>query len=271
VTDDARAEPFYSRSLNAETYDLGIGRGGRGLGEDVAFYLDVARGAGGRVLELGSGTGRVTIALAQAGCVAVGVDRSAAMLAGAESNRDALAPEVQARLRFVKADMVDFDLGESFDAVVIPFRSFMCLLDPGAQRRCLGRVRAHLRPGGVLAFALFDPRLDLCVPGVFEPRSDRGIDPRTGHTIEVEVLARTNDPLTQVLHETWRFTELDPAGTILRSEEEVLSMRWTYRHEMHHLLELAGFDVVGEYSDFDRSPPSYGREQVWVARRPVMS
>jgi len=259
--------PFSSRSLNAATYDLGIGRGGRDLGDDVALYLGVVRGAGGRVLELGCGTGRVTIALAMAGCHATGLDLSAAMLAEADQRRDALNGDVRDRLCFIPGDMADFALDQAFDAVIILFRSFMCLLDVTDQRRCLGRIPEHLRPGGVVALALFDPRLDLYVPGAFEPRSDSGIDPRTGHTIVVDVLTRTNDPFTQVLRETWRFTELDAAGMTLRSEEETLSMRWTYRHEMHHLSELSGFEVVGEDSDVDLSPPTYGREQVWLARR----
>jgi hypothetical protein len=42
-------------------------------------------------------------------------------------------------------------------------------------------------------------------------------------------------------------------------------MRWTFRYEMRHLLRLCGFRVLEEYSDFRKSPPSYGKEQVWVA------
>lgn len=44
-------------------------------------------------------------------------------------------------------------------------------------------------------------------------------------------------------------------------------MRWTYRYEMRHLLELSGFSVESESSDFLGSPPAYAREQVWVAQR----
>jgi hypothetical protein len=44
-------------------------------------------------------------------------------------------------------------------------------------------------------------------------------------------------------------------------------LRWTYRYELHHLLELAGFEFVAEYSDFAKSPPAYGRELVVMARR----
>ena len=46
-------------------------------------------------------------------------------------------------------------------------------------------------------------------------------------------------------------------------------MRWTYRFEMRYLLEVSGFEVTAEYSDFRGSPPQYAAEQVWVARRPL--
>jgi len=46
----------------------------------------------------------------------------------------------------------------------------------------------------------------------------------------------------------------------------VLRLRWTYRYEMRHLLELTGFEVEAEFSRFDRSPSVYGREQIWVSR-----
>lgn len=89
----------------------------------------------------------------------------------------------------------------------------------------------------------------------------------TGNRVTIEILERANDPLTQTLRETWRFRELAGSGEILREEEECLALRWTYRWEMRYLLELSGYEVETEYSDFHGSPPAYRGEQVWVARR----
>jgi hypothetical protein len=88
-----------------------------------------------------------------------------------------------------------------------------------------------------------------------------------GHAVRVAVTARDVDPLAQVMRETWRFTETDPAGTVVRVQDEELRLRWTYRHELRYLLELHGFAVTAEYADFAGSPPAYGRELVVVARR----
>ena len=45
-----------------------------------------------------------------------------------------------------------------------------------------------------------------------------------------------------------------------------LALRWTYLWEMRHLLQLAGFVVDAEFSDFRGAPPAYGKEQIWLAR-----
>ena len=76
-----------------------------------------------------------------------------------------------------------------------------------------------------------------------------------------------NDTVAQTLEEVWRFTEVGPDGQPIRVEEEVLRMRWIYRWEMRYLLELCGFEIEAEYSDYAGAAPAYGKEQIWVARK----
>jgi ubiquinone/menaquinone biosynthesis C-methylase UbiE len=267
--DDAtmRALPFYSGGLNAETYDLGVARGGPSGDEDIAFYLALARREGSRVLELGCGTGRVAIALAAAGLEVVGIDSSVGMLDGARAKAASLDAETARRLTLLEGDMRAFSLDRTFDSVLIPARAFAFLLTPEAQMACLTQVHRHLRPEGVLAIDVFDPRLDWCLPEASGSRTDESYDPVSHRRLRVEVLDRRNDVLNQVMTERWRFSEIDSAGTVLRREEEQLALRWTYRYEMRHLLARTGFVEVVEYSDFTGSPPAYGAEQIWVCRR----
>lgn len=82
----------------------------------------------------------------------------------------------------------------------------------------------------------------------------------------METLERINDPVTQTFKEQWRFTETDPSGALIRKEEHQLQMRWTFRYEMRHLVESCGLVEEAEYSDFQRSPPAYGKEQIWVLK-----
>lgn len=76
-----------------------------------------------------------------------------------------------------------------------------------------------------------------------------------------------SDYVNQIRHELWRYRLLAVDGTVALEETLELSLRWTYRWEMRHLLQLAGFAIEAEFSDFSGSLPAYGKEQIWLARR----
>src|SRR5262249_23956343 len=58
-----------------------------------------------------------------------------------------------------------------------------------------------------------------------------------------------------------------PERVTARRGHSVMALRWTYRWELRHLLELCGFVVEAEYSDFHGALPAYGKELIVVARR----
>src|SRR5262245_62204178 len=104
-----RDEPrrLYGDSLGTEIYDHHSpysAAGGPGDG-DVAFYGRLAAEQGGPILDVGCGTGRVAVALAEEGFEVVGVDLSKPMLRQAEDRRSELPSEVAARLTFRQGDM----------------------------------------------------------------------------------------------------------------------------------------------------------------------
>src|SRR5258705_1592203 len=86
----------------------------KGRLQDVAFYRDAARDFGDPVLELGCGTGRVTMALAQAGKRVTGLDLSERMLERAVKKRAALLKEVRVRLHLVLDGLARVDHVGSF-------------------------------------------------------------------------------------------------------------------------------------------------------------
>jgi SAM-dependent methyltransferase len=265
-------QAFYETDdLNTAIYDartaLHLAEGA--VDGDVEFYRELASETTGPVLDVGCGTGRVTFELARDGHEVVGVDLSAPMLAQAERRRTALPREAAARLSFVEADMTTLDLGRRFGLIVTPFRVFQFLLTPEAQRQALLAFRHHLAADGRLILDLFDPMLDRVVPTdePINPRRAEVRHPVTGNAVTFEVAARNLEPEQQLLHEIWMTRELTPDGRILREESDMLTLRWSLRSELRHLFELTGFEVIGDYGDFHRGPPAYGREQVWVLRR----
>jgi len=264
-------DPFYAkRSLQVEIYDARTAHLAVVAG-DAEFYAGLAASAPGPALELGCGTGRLVFSLAWGGIDITGLDRSEAMLSVAREKLAKVPEDVASRISLAAGDMTGFALGRRFGLVFSAFRSFMFLTTVEQQRACLGRVYEHLLPGGLFVVDVFDPLLHRMGNGPL-PESWRDLGhvyhPVSWNAVRIDVRERTADAVAQVFEEFWRFAECAPDGTVLREEEEVLRMRWTYRHELRHLLELAGFEFVAEYSDYLKSPPEYGKEIIVLARKP---
>jgi SAM-dependent methyltransferase len=262
---------FYAEpSLHVEIYDAMTHSSWESDNTDVSFLCEEFRNIQGPILELACGTGRVAIALAQAGHELYGLDASPAMLAIASSKQQQLPAAIRGRLFLTEGNMRDFAFPMHFGGVFSTFRSFQHLLSPDDQESCLRCIHRHLRHDGILVLNLFDPRYDLLLPGESAAPKAPSIvmHPISGNKVLVEVLERTNDLVSQCITETWRFTEFGSDQLeVVRQEEEILRLRWTFRQEMRHLLRLCGFLALAEYSDFEKSPASYGKEQVWVAAK----
>jgi ubiquinone/menaquinone biosynthesis C-methylase UbiE len=261
-------DEFYDQagSLFVDAYDAFYGSSASQLGAIVAFHEHLAHKLGGPVLEIACGTGRIALPLAQAGLNVMGVDRSEAMLAIARRKVAKLPADVQERTTLVNQDMSALNLNRRFSLIFVPARSFQHLLTIELQRKSLQAFGRHLEPTGRIVLHLFDPRLDLLIdektvlPGLF------GTHPETGRHYVGEVLRTTLDHLNQIRHDVWRYREIGANGDVLAEDTREMSLRWTYRWELHHLLELCGFAVEAEYSDYLESPPAYGRELIVVAR-----
>lgn len=250
--------------LSIELYDVMHPPGSMA---DTAMLLELARESGGPVLELASGTGRVLFPLAEAGYEITGLEKSPGMLRRAGEKLAALPADVRSRVRLVPGDMREFDLAGEFGLIYCTFRSFLGLLEVAEQKSCLRSVRRHLRSGGRFMLDLFDPQVDRLVPRGPYFQKNLGVfcHPVSGRRVLWEAVDHENDPVKQHLAEIWRYTEVDDAGRVVRQELEEIRLRWTYRYELHHLLELCGFRLLAEYSDFRRSAPAYGRELVVIA------
>jgi SAM-dependent methyltransferase len=253
-------DTFYDGGLAVETYDLFAGTGP--LRGDVEFYLELTRECGGPVLEHGTGTGRILLPLAGAGLEVTGVDVSEAMLAIARRRLEATG----LRAELIRAPMQSFEAPGRFSLVLIPARAFQHLIEPADQRACLERVRRSLRPGGLLAIDLFDPRLEAVVGEPPLTPAREAIDPATGRRFVRSCVSRWTDPFRQLVGERLRLEAIAADGRNTEVQEICWTLRWNTRQEMAWLLELSGFQVEALYSDFRRAPPAYGREQLWIAR-----
>jgi SAM-dependent methyltransferase len=238
---------------------------------DVTFYRQLARdllgASGGRILELGCGSGRVSVPLARDGFEVVGVDGSPAMLAQLEARRARLPAAVAGRLRAVQADLREVALGQRFPLVIAPFNVFEHLYTRADFGACLARVAAHLAPGGALAFDVQLPDLAWLArdPDRRWART-RFKHPRTGQPVEYST-NHDYDPVTQVALIRLYYQPLDSAGaprgrpTIVK-----LTQRKFFPVELEALLEASGFLVTARFGDFHGEELAAGAmSQVLVA------
>lgn len=212
--------------------------------EDVPFYVTEARRSGGPVVELGVGTGRIAIPIAEAGIPVIGVDSSAEMLAVCRER--ALEREVGSLVGLRLGELAAPPVEEEVPLVICPFRSFLHLRDDEERKRAFHAVRAMLAPQGRFVFDVFTPARDDIAethgrwlerePGIFE-RADWDTATRT---LTLAVRGETG--------------------------EATLQLAWRSPAEWRTLLEEAGFAVEACYGWFDRTPYAGGEDTVWIAR-----
>jgi SAM-dependent methyltransferase len=124
---------------------------------DGPFYLELALAVGGPVVELGCGTGRLTIPIGLSGVQVVGLDIVPAMLERARSKPGGET------VTWVLADARTFALDLSAALIFIAAGGFGHFHTGTEQHAVLERVKAHLRPGGLFALDVVCPTPDLLV------------------------------------------------------------------------------------------------------------
>ncbi|MGQ9780070.1 MAG: class I SAM-dependent methyltransferase [Bacillota bacterium] len=158
--------------------------------DDLPLYLEYAAKTEGALLEVGAGSGRLTIPLARAGHELVAVDVSPSMLALLRAKLAREAEEVRRRVAIIEADVCRLALGRSFGLVFLPFYTFNYLLTPAAQQTALRNLRGHLAADGRLLIDVFLPRklLTECPPAPVLRRE--AVDPATGRPVRCLVAYR---------------------------------------------------------------------------------
>jgi SAM-dependent methyltransferase len=251
--------PFYDWE-NART----LGR------RDLPFWRTVARQVGGRVLELGCGTGRLSIPLARAGLRVVGVDRSAPMLARA--HRRALRAGLLKALRLVRGDIRFLPFAESgtggpFAMVLAPYGMLQSLLRERDLMATLAAVHRVLEPGGTLGVELV---ADLPAWEEYSKRvSLSGWRGRTGGarvSLVESVRQERSRGLTIFDQE---FTER--RGTAKSVRTFSLAFRTLSVPQMVRRLEKSGFEVSALLGDY-KGKQWDARADVWVilAKKPLV-
>jgi SAM-dependent methyltransferase len=237
---------------------------------DVAFYRDLAKQRlkpGDRILELGAGSGRVTVQLARAGFQVVALDASKPMLAKLRARIAALPKAVARRITVVEGDLRSFELTGKFPLAIAVFNVLEHLYTRVEVDACLRSVARHLSPGGAFAFDVQLPDLAWLIrdPSKRWART-RFTDPTTGRAM----FYSTNhdyDPVGQIALIRLYYEPVDGKGP---TKIVKLSQRKFFPAELEALVAHAGLRMVDRYGDFAWRPLEASAEsQVLVCEHAI--
>jgi len=235
--------PFYDWE-NART----LGR------RDVAFWRRFAAKAGGHVLELGAGTGRITLPLARGGIDIIGVDRSEQMLA-----RSARAPGAKAArsTKLVRGDIRFLPFRRaSFATVLAPYGVLQSLTTSRDLEATLKSVARVLPRGGAFGIDL--------VPDVAnwdEYTNQRRFHGRLGAATVTLFESVRRDRKRRLT--TFEERYVVRRGRQVREHRFDLVFRTLTMPAMTRLLRRAGFEIEARMGDYRRGP-WHARADVWI-------
>lgn len=244
---------------------------------DVRWYRDLARnlGAGLRVLELGAGTGRITVPLATDGHRVTAVDRMQSMLDSLE-RKLASQPALARRVEPVLGDITALPLADaSHDLVIAPFNVLMHLYRWQDLLACFREAARVLVPGGTLALDVLLPDLEWLGWDPDERHSATYFThPRTGASM-VYSTNHTYDPNTQICHVRIYYDDAPKRPRAFKPppvpvEVVHLAHRQIFPEELRALIATAGLELVSHTSNFKSGPLIKGTDaQAVVARKPA--
>ncbi len=228
-------------------------------GVDNTFFINQALAAGGKVLEIGAGTGRLFMEALEKGVDIYAIDISPSMTTLLRSK---LPPQQHFRVR--TGDAVTMQWEERFDLIIAPFRVLSHIIETERQLRLLATVYEHLREKGRFIFDVFVPDPRLLANGIKDqPDFDGEYEP--GRRLRRMVTSEP-DIVNQLLKVTMKLTWDE--GGIERREVWTFPMRFFYRYELEHLIRLSPLNLEIIYGDYRLNPLNEAsREFVVVCSR----
>lgn len=230
---------------------------------DVPFFLKEAGGCT-KVLELTSGTGRLSLPLIEAGVPLSCLDSTPEMLAVLRRKLEARGLSAPT----YEMDMTRFSIPEKFDLVLIPFNAFAEISQPEQQQKALAAMRAHLSEGGRLICTLHNPAVRLKnVNGEIHFRGRFAL-PDGGGTLFLSSL-ESYDPASRLVTGAQIYEFYSPEGVLASKRFLDLKFFLHTRQTFEDLARQAAFSTAALYGDYDRSDyrPQTSPFMIFILRR----
>lgn len=198
------------------------------------------------ILELASGTGRISIPLLREGLNVTGLELSKSFC---EASVDKAIP-YKKQAKFIQGDITNFNLNEKFDVIFVGYNSFLHLLKNEDAEACLSCVKKHLNPNGRFYIDIYMPSpLHYYRPENLRYPTIEYFDSQINEEVIIE---ETNnyDPEREVNQLTWYYSSKTKKDFLINT----FSTRMYWPDTMNRLLIEAGFEILNVWGDYDLNP-----------------
>ncbi|MBI4679581.1 MAG: class I SAM-dependent methyltransferase [Elusimicrobia bacterium] len=233
---------------------------------DVPFFVWAAAEYGSPVLDLGSGTGRLLLPMAQAGAEVVGLDSSPDMLELCRRKLATLDDGTRGRVVLVQGDMRSFRADRPFALAVLGCNTVLHLLTLEDQVAALRGIHAHLRPAGILIVDNSVPPVAAWVKSMDQEAVFKFANPVNGNAV-IDKVTASFDFANQVEHDFIVLEEY-AGDKLVRAARTRCSMAIMFPRELRLLLTHCGFEVLHVWKNHRREPfDGEAREVIVMARK----
>ncbi len=247
--------------LFAEFYDI-LHAGN----QDISGYLELADKYGPRVLELGSGTGRILLALAKENYQVTGIEISRDMLKICREKLAEENQEIKNNVTLIAGDIKEVSLENAFDLILAPCNLLNYFLEVSEIKQIFKRVEEHLAAEGVFIVDNSIPDIPFMVENNGKEEVFRFTNPKTGRLL-VDRFTASYDFVNQLEYDQIELEEYQ-GDQLVRSAETRETLTYFFPRELKLMLESSGLKIIEERGSLLEPRPitENSSEMVFICR-----
>jgi SAM-dependent methyltransferase len=232
--------------------------------DDLDFYVEYANKTKGNILELASGTGRVSLYIVEKTrryleCI----ELSESMIQRFKQKLQSTHKNLQNFINIRTGDMSDFDLGQKFELIMIPWRALQYLPHKDQTAKCLKCVHRHLENKGLFVFDIFKPR------NYDEEWLGREIVSyditEGGRRIIRSTVNEYADTANKNIKYKSKYRIIENGNEMVI--EDLLTYKYYEHDEIVKILNSVGFSVTEEYGYYDKRSIEDGDEMIFICKK----
>jgi len=234
---------------------------------DLSFWVKIAKKVRGSILEIGCGTGRVTLPILENGINIYGIDKSLVMIE--ELIKKTKIAKTKATPHLFVDDMKTFDLKRHFSLIICPFNTFLTLLSNDERQAFLTNVYYHLKKGGLFVFDVLDSNTNYLVP-TKKWRLEKINKYPNGYLSKRYFLNKNKNMKTKTINIKFKTELFNDKGKLIN--------RWFFNYfsaflktrEIIILLEKYGFSIETIYGDYKGTKLQHVKipeNRIFIARK----